>query len=103
MPVSFSSRFSRLTGVIVVASWLCLAGPAWAGGGGADLTSLNSFVSGMCARVGLTPCPQLRTISQAALEFAGLHNSPVEQLRACDADAPAASAANAATDTAALS
>src|SRR5690348_9749659 len=94
-----SSKVSPLAGVITVVSWICVGGPAWAGGGGADLASLNSFVSEMCARVGLTPCPQLPTISQAALEFAGLQNSTVEQVRAFDNDAPAANAGNAATDT----
>ena len=98
MPVSFSLGFSRLTGVIVAASWLCVAGPAWAGGGGADLTSLNDFISRMCPIVGLKPCPQLPTISQAALEFAGLANSTVEQVRAFDNDAPAVNAGNPPTD-----
>ena len=82
MRVSISYfTFSRLAGA-VAASWLCAAGAAWAGDGGADLASLQTVTNGFCAILNITSCPQLPTITQGVLEVAGLSNSPPEMVRA---------------------
>lgn len=78
----------------IAALWLYCGGPVWAGDGGEDLGSLQALVNDMCTLVGLNPCPQLPTASQAALEFAGLQNSPVEMARAAGNIAPAINAGN---------
>ena len=66
-----------------VATWLGAVQPARAGDGGADLGSLQTFITGtLCPAVGINPCPQLPTITQAVLEIAGLSNTPPEIARA---------------------
>ena len=65
------------------ATWLGTVQPARAGDGGADLGSLQTFITGtLCPAVGINPCPQLPTITQAVLEIAGLSNTPPEIARA---------------------
>jgi hypothetical protein len=89
---SFKSfTFSRITGALAAALWLCCAGAAWAGDG-ADLASLNQLLSepttGLCAVLNMTNCPQLPTITQALLEVAGLGNSPPEIIAAQNSISP---------------
>src|ERR1700737_3050021 len=71
------------------AIWLGAAQPARAGsGGGADLGSLQALIGppdgseGLCFALGMKPCPQLPTVTQAVLEVAGLSNTPPEIARA---------------------
>ncbi len=84
--------FSRLAGVLA-ALWLCGAGSAWAGDGG-DLASLQAIIgqpdgsTGLCAILGMKPCPQLPTVTQGILEVAGLGNSPPEIVGAQNSIAP---------------
>ena len=88
----FAARVRLLATMGVL--WLSV-GTAWAGAGGEDLGGLQSVVNGMCTTVGLNPCPQLPTVSQAVLEIAGLGNSPAEVVRALGNAGPAISAGNA--------
>lgn len=64
------------------AIWIYGAGAAWAGGGGESLTSLNSLITGFCAALNISSCPQFPTITQAVLEIAGLEITPPEMIRA---------------------
>jgi hypothetical protein len=86
-----SFTYARLAGA-VAALWLCGAGAAWAGDGGADLQSLQALLStpntGFCAILKMTSCPQLPTITQAVLEVAGLTNSPPEMVAAQNSISP---------------
>jgi hypothetical protein len=63
------------------AIWLCAAGSAFAGDGGASLGSLQTIIDGLCTAFNMNICPQLPTISQAVLEVAALENSPPEMVR----------------------
>ena len=82
MSASYRSfTYSRLAGA-AAALWLCGAGAAWAGDGGADLASLQTVTNGFCAILHIPSCPQLPTITQGVLEVAGLSNSPPEMVRA---------------------
>jgi hypothetical protein len=74
-----SSIISRLTGT-VCALWLCITGPAWAGDGGANLATLQSFLNGFCNSLGVT-CPSLPTITQAALTIGAQFNIGPEAIR----------------------
>jgi hypothetical protein len=83
-----SFMYSRLTGA-VAALWLCCAGPAWAGDGGADLASLNTGLGDLCSFFeGLTPpvnlpfCPQAPTITQGILQLAAWSLVPNEMISA---------------------
>ena len=94
MRVSFSSAvISRVAGA-AAAIWLCGAGSASAGDGGASLQTLQAILSdptsGLCVFFGINPCPQLPTITQAVLEVAALENSPPEMVRALNSIAPGA-------------
>lgn len=86
------SRISCLTGTIS-ALWLCAAGSAWAGDGGSSLASLQALLNTVCGNLNVT-CPQLPTITQAALEIAAQFNAPTEMVRSQDNDPPALIAAN---------
>jgi hypothetical protein len=82
-----SFMYSRLTGAIA-ALWLCCAGPAWAGDGGSDLTSLNNGLEDLCAflkntfSVPLPSCPQAPTITQGILQLASWSLVPTEMISA---------------------
>ncbi len=82
MSVSLRSfTFSRLAAAAIAAS-LWWAGPAWAGGGGADASTLQSSLNAICGEVGMTStCPQLPTATQIFLEISGLLNSPPDDVR----------------------
>ncbi len=71
-----SIRLSTVSGLAgaVAAVWLCGAGSAWAGDGGAALAPLQHFLNGTCSMVGIGPtsCPQLPTINQLVIEIAAL-------------------------------
>ena len=71
------SRLARAASLV----WLCGSGAAWAGGGGEDAPSLQSFLDAICAQVGMTSCPQLPTASQIVLEISGLINTPADNVR----------------------
>src|SRR5713101_2071564 len=79
------SAISRLA-TAAAALWLG-AGPAWAGGGGESVGSLQSLLgnpngtSGLCELLGMTSCPQLPTLTQLVLEFSALVNSPPDLVR----------------------
>lgn len=85
-----SPALSRLTHV-VAAWWLCMAGPAWAGGGGADLASLNTALGSLCSLfentyfVSLPFCPQAPTITQGVLQLAAWNVVPPETISATNA------------------
>jgi hypothetical protein len=78
-----SSSISRIS-VAVAGLWLCGAGTAWAGGGGADFGSLTALLTdsstGICAAFNIKPCPTVPSITQAALEVAALGNNLPEML-----------------------
>jgi hypothetical protein len=99
------SKFSRLAGVTAVC-WICGAGAAWAGGGGESLGSLQAIIGkpdgsdGLCQLLGMAPCPQFPTITQAVLEIAGLENASVEATRNLGAAGSAIIAGNAPRDSA---
>jgi hypothetical protein len=90
-----SSTISRLAGA-AAALWLCGTGAAWAGGG-QDLAGLQGLIgkpdgsTGICAILGMDPCPQLPTVTEAILELAGLANNLSEMSRAQDAIPPGSS------------
>ncbi|MGH7031023.1 MAG: hypothetical protein ACREE9_03140 [Stellaceae bacterium] len=69
---------------LAVLAALCLfrIEPAWAGDGGEDAGNVQSFLDLVCSAVGLSPCPQLPTISQGVLEIAGLLDARPEAVRA---------------------
>ncbi len=69
---------------LAVLAALCLfrIEPAWAGDGGEDAGTVQSFLDGVCSFVGQSPCPQLPTVSQGMLEIAGLFNARPEAVRA---------------------
>src|SRR5438309_1799014 len=76
-----STMISRLSGVLA-AIWLCTAGPAWAGGGGASVGTLQSLLlDPVCDFLGVTSCPQLPTINQIVLETSALENIPPNLVR----------------------
>ncbi len=75
-----SSRIFSLAGA-VAAVWLCGTGSAWAGHGGGDVASLQAALDDACTALNMTSCPQLPTITQLVLEFAGLENAPPEAAR----------------------
>ena len=100
------STISRISGA-VAGLWLCGAGTAWAGGGGADFGSLTALLTdpttGLCKVFAIKPCPTVPSITQAALEVAALGNNLSEMLllqnqfapaSRVKADNPAATAAN---------
>ena len=79
----------RLAGA-AVALWLCGIGSAWAGDGGADAGTVQSFLDTTCGNIAAiflppqpvqTPCPQLPTVSQGVLEIAALLNARPEAIR----------------------
>jgi hypothetical protein len=78
-----SSTISRIS-VAVAGLWLCGAGTALAGGGGADFGSLTALLTdpstGICAVFNIKPCPTVPSITQAALEVAALGNNLPEML-----------------------
>jgi hypothetical protein len=75
-----------------------MAAPAWAGGGGESLSTVQNVIgkadgsTGLCAflspLVGAFSCPQLPTLSQAILEVAGLEETAPEMVRALNNVAP---------------
>ncbi|HEY3911524.1 MAG TPA: hypothetical protein VGM07_16805 [Stellaceae bacterium] len=69
---------------LAVVAALCLyrAEPAWAGDGGEDAGTVQGFLNLVCSGLGLSPCPQLPTVSQGVLELAGLLNARPEAVRA---------------------
>src|SRR6516225_9999209 len=73
-------QISRFAGT-VAALWLCSAGPAWAGHGGGDVGSLQTTLNSVCTALQMASCPQLPTITQLALEIAGLENAPPQVVR----------------------
>jgi hypothetical protein len=83
------SIISRLAGAVATL-WLCGTGSAWAGGGGTDLSGINTSstgLQGVCdflAGFGVTisPCPQAPTITQAVLQIAAWDLVPTEMIRA---------------------
>ncbi len=71
----------RLT-MTVCAIWLfCCAGSAWAGDGGSDAGTLQSFLNTICTNFGIASCPQLPTVTQGTLEIAGLGYARPEAIR----------------------
>lgn len=82
-----SSRIFSLAAA-VTAVWLCGTGSAWAGHGGGDVASLQTALNDACIALNIsnsanvtTTCPQLPTITQLVLQFAGLENAPPEAAR----------------------
>ena len=84
-----SSLIHRLSAVIAA---VCLgyAGPASAGGGGADAGTLQSFLNNtLCPFLGMATCPQLfPNVTELVLETAGLENAPPEMVRAENSISP---------------
>jgi len=79
------SIVSRTAGAIL-GLCLCGAGTAWAGGGGADLVSLQNLLentdgqSELCQIFSINPCPVPPTVTQTALELSALGNNLFEML-----------------------
>ena len=74
------------------ALWLS-AGAAWAGAGGADAGTLQSFLNDtLCPFLGMTTnCPNLfPNVTELVLETAALENAPPEMVRAMNAISPTA-------------
>src|SRR5437763_13376569 len=73
--------------VALIAVSMSAVQPAKAGDGGEDFGTLQSFIgaadgsTGLCQIVGMNPCPQLPTLIQAVLQYAGLTNAPAEMVR----------------------
>jgi PEP-CTERM motif len=68
---------------LTAAAFLCVAGPAWSGDGGADLGTVQQVLSGPtgpCVQFGIK-CPQLPTISQVIVEFAALTGATPNAIR----------------------
>jgi hypothetical protein len=81
-------RFLPVAVVAVLATLsLYAAEPAWAGGGGEDAGTVQSFLNMVCADIGQSPCPQLPTVTQGVLELAGLLDARPEAIR-YDQDVP---------------
>ncbi len=85
--------------VAVLSGWICGAEAAWAGDGGASLTTIQAIIgktdgsTGFCNILGMgtkfgTTCPQLPTVTQAILEAAALGLSPPEMVAAQNSIAP---------------
>lgn len=108
-----SSRISAVAGAVAALCLLWTGQPARAGGGGADLATLQGAIGndpagsmGLCFYLGIgpmssflgnvfvplggtgfgpltnSPCPQLPTITQAVLQYAGLGNTAPAAVRA---------------------
>ncbi|HEV2334464.1 MAG TPA: hypothetical protein VGS13_03090 [Stellaceae bacterium] len=77
---------------IAIALCVGCAGPAWAGGGGADAGTLQSFLDdSLCPFLGIANCPQLfPNVTELVLETAGLENAPPEMVRAANSIPPTA-------------
>jgi hypothetical protein len=56
-------------------------GPAWAGGGGSDGGTSQSFLDGACALVGAQPCLNLPTLAQIILGISDYQNTPPDFVR----------------------
>src|SRR6266568_2116564 len=80
------STISRLA-TAVAALWLWGTGPAWAGGEGGSIGTLQNFLgpsngsSGFCQLLVMNPFPQVPTLTQLALEISALANSPPDLVR----------------------
>jgi len=70
------------------AIWLWGASAAWAGDGGADAGTIQSFLNTICSSLGIAPCPQLPTVTQGTLEIAGLGYARPESIRRSQNVAP---------------
>lgn len=57
------------------------ARPASAGAGGEDAGVVQPVLNSLCVVIGVTACPQLPTVTQVALEMAGLETSPPAYVR----------------------
>jgi hypothetical protein len=75
-----SLKISGLLGALA-AMWLWGAGSARAGDGGADVGTIQTFLNTICTGFGVSPCPQLPTISQGVLEVAALVYARPESIR----------------------
>jgi hypothetical protein len=73
-------KISGLIGALA-ATWLWGAGSAWAGDGGADVGTIQTFLNSICVKFGVSPCPQLPTVSQGVLEVAALVYARPESIR----------------------
>jgi hypothetical protein len=70
------ARPFRIVVAALAALWLCAVQPAKAGDGGADFGSLQAFITNkVCPFLGMNPCPQLPTLTQAVLQLAALENA----------------------------
>lgn len=74
--------------VILAVMTLCGAAPAWAGDGGDDAGTIQSFLNTVCGFVGIASCPQLPTVTQGTLEIAGLGYARPEAIRRSQNVAP---------------
>src|SRR5215469_9694887 len=81
------SIFAPLIGAFAAVS--LSAGPARAGGGGADAGSLQMVLTDVCSALTI-PCPNLPTVSQLVLEIAALKTAPLELVRAVGGLSPVA-------------
>jgi hypothetical protein len=79
MQVFARSIMARIT-LAVVALWLG-AGPARAGGGGADALGLQNSLNTLCGLLSMSTCPQLPTASQLVIEISALKTASPELVR----------------------
>jgi hypothetical protein len=76
----FFLKIPRLIGA-AAAIWLCGAGSASAGDGGADAGTIQTFLNSVCGALNIASCPQLPTVSQGVLEVAELAYARPEAIR----------------------
>jgi hypothetical protein len=77
-----SIRFSNVCALAGAVAALWLGAGAAKAGDGVSLASLQTQLDGVCEEAGISPCPQLPTISQAVAELAALYTEPMEVVRA---------------------
>lgn len=81
MPASIRPLTLPRAASAVAVLWLCGVGSAWAGDGGADAGTIQSFLNTICGNLGIASCPQLPTVTQGTLEIAGLGYARPEAIR----------------------
>src|SRR5437667_7943333 len=77
----FPARFPVFGFALGIVVCLGCAGPARAGGGGEDAGNVQTFLNMICQDFGISPCPQLPTITQGVLTVAGYVYARPESIR----------------------
>ena len=75
-------RLLTISGIALVSLSLGIVQPVRAGDGGEDLGSLQTYIDQVCSFFGMSPCPQIPTISQAVLQVAAFVDVAPDAVRA---------------------